>query len=203
MGVGDPPTPRLRLPSATPTQGAATRLLRQNFPFLPREMWFDPRMRFHTALLLIAAVFLGAAPAWAGGNKGKATRISFHIETVATDNPKMIFPHEIFGKQRFFRRIPEISSKDLVAFSPFPAEDQASYGAIFQLKDAARRRLAAVTADNLGKWLVCGAFGRIVDGVLVDEPVDDGAIVIWRGLSLEEIKLLDKAMPRIGEKKKR
>lgn len=160
-------------------------------------------MRFHSTLLLFAAVLLGVSPVFAGGNKGKAARVSFHIETVATDNPKMIFPHEMFGQQRFFRRIPEVSSKDLVAFSPFPAEDQASYGAIFQLKDTARRRLAAVTADNIGKWLVCQAFGRIVDGVLVDEPVDDGAIVIWRGLSLEEIKLLDEAMPRIGEKKKK
>jgi hypothetical protein len=115
----------------------------------------------------------------------------------------MIFPHDVFGKQRFFRRIPDISSKDLVAFSPFPAEDQASYGVMFQLKPSAQRRLAAVTAESIGKWLVCQAFGRIVDGVLVDEPISDGALVIWRGLSIEEIRELDEAMPRIGEKKKK
>ena len=166
-------------------------------------MCFHPGMKLFTALLAIAAGLAFVPPALAGGDKGKAARVSFHIETEGTDNPKMIFPHEMFGKQRFFRRIPDVSSKDLVAFSPFPSEDQASYGAIFQIKDTARRRLAAVTADNIGKWMVCQAFGRIVDGVLVDEPVDDGAIVIWAGLSLEEIKELDKAMPRIGEKKER
>lgn len=165
-------------------------------------MWFHPGMRFFTVLLALAALLAVAPNAVAGGNK-KAARVSFHIETEGTDNPKMIFPHEVFGKQRFFRRIPDISSRDLVAFSPFPSEDQASYGAMFQLKDAARRRLAAVTADNIGRWLVCQAFGRIVDGVLVDEPIDDGAVVIWRGLSLEEIQELDKAMPRIGGKKER
>jgi hypothetical protein len=145
---------------------------------------------------------MGTAAAWAGGDK-KMAQISFHIETEGTDNPKMIFSAEIIGKQRFFRRMPEISSKDLVAFTPFPADDQASYGVLFQLKDNARRRLAAITAVNQGKWLLAQAFGRAVDGVLVDEPVDDGAIVIWKGLSLEEIHELDAAMPRIGEKKKR
>ena len=143
-------------------------------------------------------MLLGISAAWAGGDK-KPPQVSFHIETEATDNPKMIFPHQVMGEQRYFRRIPEISSKDLVAFTPFPADDQASYGAIFQLKNAARRRLAAVSSVNRGKWLVCQAFGRIVDGVVVDEPVDDGAIVIWKGLTLEEIRELDKAMPRVGE----
>jgi len=145
---------------------------------------------------------LGTFVAFAGGEK-KAVQISFHIETEATDNPKMIFPFQVMGKQRFFRRLPEIASKDLVAFSPFPAEDQASYGAVFQLKDNARRRLAAVTTVNQGRWLVSQAFGRIVDGVVIDQPVDDGVIVIWKGLTLEEIRELDTSIPRIGEEKKR
>lgn len=138
----------------------------------------------------------------AGGDKGKPTNVSFHIETEGTDNPKMIFPHEVMGKQRFFRRIPEVSSRDFVAFSPFPSEDQASYGAVFQLKDNARRRFAAVSAVNEGRWLVCLAFGRIIDGVLIDGPVDDGVIVVWKNLSLDEIRQLDTSLPRIGQKKK-
>jgi hypothetical protein len=96
-----------------------------------------------------------------------------------------------------------VSSIDYVAFSPFPADDQASYGVLLQLKDNARRRLAAVSQINSGKWLVCKAFGRIVDGVLVEDPVDDGLVVVWKGLSIEEIVLLDEALPRIGEKKKK
>lgn len=169
-----------------------------DFPFLLCGMWFHRRMNFFTALLAFAALLLLTPSALAGGNKGKSAQVSFHIETEATDNPKMMFPHQVMGKQRFFRRIPEISSSDLLAFSPFPAQDQASYGAVFQLKDTARRRLAAVTTNSIGKWLVCQAFGRIIDGVLVDGPINDGAIVIWQGLSLEEVKEIDKQMPRIG-----
>ncbi|MGJ8634321.1 MAG: hypothetical protein ACSHX7_10405, partial [Luteolibacter sp.] len=157
-------------------------------------------MAIARTLVVFLILLVGVECVWAGGKK-EAAKISFHIETDATDNPKMIFPHEIYGKQRFFRRIPEVATSDFVAFSPFPAKDQASYGAVFQLKGKARRRLAAITSISIGKWLVCQAFGRIVDGVMVDDVVDDGAIVIWRGLTLEEIREIDKTVPRIGEKK--
>lgn len=156
-------------------------------------------MRLISRLLICLLLLFPAGGVLAGGNKGKKVNASFHIETEGSDNPKMIFPYNISGKQRFFRRIPEISSKDLVAFTPFPAEDQSSYGVIFQLKDTSRKRLAAVTTNNSGRWLVCQAFGRIVDAVLIDGAVDDGAIVIWQGLALQEILELDKALPRVGE----
>jgi hypothetical protein len=148
-------------------------------------------------------VFLIAftALAWAGGDK-KLAQVSFHIETEASDNPKMIFPYEILGKERYFRRMPEISSKDFVAFSPFPSDDQTSYGMIIQLKDVAGQRLTAVTTSNQDKLLVCQAFGRVVDAVMIDRPVNDRVIIVWKGLTLDEIRELDKVTPRIGEKKK-
>ncbi|MDP4625140.1 MAG: hypothetical protein NWT08_08380 [Akkermansiaceae bacterium] len=149
--------------------------------------------------LLICLLLFPAGNLLAGGNKGKSVNISFHIETEGSDNPKMIIPQMIAGKQRFFRRLPEISSKDLAAFTPFPADDQASYGVVFQIKGKAHQRFEAVTTDNRGRWLLCQAFGRAVDAVLIDEPVTDGAIVIWKGITLEEVHELDKAMPRIGE----
>ena len=150
----------------------------------------------------VAALVFLAGGVMAGGNKGKKVDISFHIETEAFDNPKMIFPHDVMGKQRFFRRIPEVSSNDYIAFTPFPADDQASYGAILQLKDNVGRRLAAVTQSSSGKWLVCKAFGRIVDSVLIEDAVEDAVLVIWKGLTLEEIQQMDESIPRIGEKKK-
>ncbi len=159
--------------------------------------------KLQQTILLIALIGGVLAPLAQGGGKKEVARMSFHIETEASDNPKMIFPHTIFGQQRYFRRIPDISSADFVAFSPFPAEDQMSYGAIFQLKGNAARRLAAVTSINIGRWFVCQAFGRIVDGVLIDEPINDGRVVIWRGLALAEIGELDKSIPRFGEGKPR
>jgi hypothetical protein len=151
---------------------------------------------------LFVFLFMFTTIAWAGGDK-KLAQISFHVETDASDNPKMILTHEFLGKKRYFRRVPDIASKDFVAFKPFPADDQASYGILIQLKESSGKRLAAVTTANQGKFLACQAFGRVVDGVIIDMPVSDRAIVIWKGLTLDEIRELDKVLPRIGEKKKK
>ena len=41
--------------------------------------------------------------------------------------------------------------------------------------------------------------GRPVDMVEIDQPVDDGFIVIWKGITEADIRLYDDAVPRIGE----
>ncbi len=150
----------------------------------------------------IMCLLIFAGFAFAGGNKGKVAYVSFHMQTEGTDNPKMIVELELKGRKMYFRRLPELSSRDFQAFSPFPSEDQASYGVVFQLKDSARKRFAAITTANQGQWLVCEAFGRVIDGVMIDGPVDDGLVVVWKNLTIEEIKKLDEGLPRIGQKKK-
>jgi hypothetical protein len=37
---------------------------------------------------------------------------------------------------------------------------------------------------------------------MIDRPVNDRTIIVWKGLTLDEIRELDKVVPRIGEKKK-
>jgi hypothetical protein len=152
--------------------------------------------------LLFLALFSLTTFAFAGGDK-KVAQISFHVETEASDNPKMIFPYELAGKQRYFRRMPEISSKDFVSFNPFPADDQTSYGVLIQLKESSGKRLTAVTTADQGKYMVCQAFGRVVDALTIDQPVNDRVIIVWKGLTLDEIRELDKVLPRIGQEKEK
>ena len=45
--------------------------------------------------------------------------------------------------------------------------------------------------------------GRVVDAVLIDKQVDDGYMVIWKGIGKAEIDAFDAMVPRIGEKKPR
>lgn len=158
----------------------------------------------HFRITWICLLFVALAPdLHASGKAGEAATLSFHIETEQNENPKMIFQHQVNGQVRFFRRIPEIGTKDVVAFSPFPADGNEGYGILFQLKPNAARRLAAVTSANQGRYLAAQANGRIVDVVLIDQPVNDDKIVIWKGITEAEIKLYDEAAPRIGEQKKR
>ncbi|MFU8893915.1 MAG: hypothetical protein ACNA8L_09830 [Luteolibacter sp.] len=142
--------------------------------------------------------------AQSGGKAGEEAIVSFHIETEHAENPNMVFPIEAGGKTRYFRRMPEIAAKDIAAFRPFPGDDGANtYGIVFQLKKAAARRLANISNANQGRMLLAMTSGRPVDMVMIDQQVDDGFIVIWKGITEAEIRLYDQAVPRIGDDKKK
>jgi len=141
--------------------------------------------------------------AFASGKKESKVSITFHMETEATDNPKMIFPQLANGQQRFFRRMPEIGTKDIVSFSPFPSEAGDDYGIAVKLKSNALNRLAAVTNANQGKWMISQVNGRVVDGFFIDKQIDDGVLVIWKGVTLADITLLDEELPRAGSEGKK
>lgn len=154
-----------------------------------------PRMTALVALFALVLTPVGKA----GGKAGEMGMVTFHLETEEGGNPKMVFPQMDEGKQRFFIRTPEISMNDIVAFAPFPAGTGEEYGVVFQLRDAAKRRLNAISLTNQGRFLLAQANGRVVDGVIIDKPVDDGVIVIWKGLTANDVKLFDEALPRIGQ----
>jgi hypothetical protein len=164
---------------------------------------FTPPMQSRLAALMMTAVLALAAPAFAGGKKEVKSTVSFHIETAGTDNPKMIVPHAIGGQQRYFMRSPEIDSKEVQSFSPFPSEVPEQYGIVITVKPTAVGRLAAVTNVNQGRWMIAQLNGRIVDGVIIDKQISDGRLVIWSGVTLQDIALLDQQYPRTGEEGKK
>lgn len=140
---------------------------------------------------------------FAGGKKEPKASITFHMETEGTDNPKMIFPQMANGQTRYFRRSPEITLKDMTSFRPFPTQNGEGYGIVLKLKPHATNRFAAITAANQGRWLISQVNGRAVDGVMIDKPVNDGFIVIWKGINDADIAILDEEMPRTGAENKK
>jgi len=153
-----------------------------------------------TRLLLITACLVASAlPAAASGKKGDNAGISFHLETEEGGNPKMVFKQLVAGKERWFQTTPEITTKTIASFSPFPSDDESSYGVAIQLDRRGSNRLAAMTTANKDKFLVAVVNGRVVDAVIIDKQVTDGMIVIWKGVALPEIKAFDKVKPRLGE----
>jgi hypothetical protein len=159
-------------------------------------------MNLRIAALAALLTLIVAPVGKAGGKAGEMGMVTFHLETEAGGNPKMVFSQMDNGKERFFNRTPEITMKDMVAFSPFPSGAGDEYGLVFQLKEPAQRRLNAVSIANQGKFLLAQANGRVVDGVVIDKPVEDGVIVIWKGITTDEVKLFDKVLLRIGDKGK-
>lgn len=155
------------------------------------------------AAFIMTLVLALAPAAFAGGKKEAKSTVSFHIETAATDNPKMIVPQHIGGQQRFFMRSPDVDSKDIQSFSPFPSEVPDQYGIVFTVKPAAVGRLAAVTNVSQGSWMIAQLNGRVVDGVVIDKQIGDGRLVVWSGVTLQDITLLDQQYPRTGEEGKK
>lgn len=150
-------------------------------------------------LFPIACLILCSLPATASGKKGEETGVSFHLETEAGGNPKMVFTQLTAGKERDFYRTPEITTKSVISFSPFPSEDEGTYGVVLQLDRRGANRLGAITAANPERWLLAMVNGRVVDAVLIDKQVADGMLVIWKGVTLQEVKAFDKVVPRLGE----
>ncbi len=160
-------------------------------------------MKSCVAAFLMVAILALAPALFGGGKKENKASVTFHLETEATDNPKMIFPQGVGDQTRYFRRMPEIGIKDIVSFSPFPADTGEGFGIVFKLKSNAVNRFAAVTAANQDRWLISQLNGRAVDGVIIDKQVNDGFIVIWKGVTLADVKILDEEIPRTGEENKK
>ncbi len=166
-------------------------------------MCFNRAMKSHIAALTMIIALALAPPVFAGGKKENKASITFHMETEGTDNPKMIFPQMANGQTRYFRRTPDVSLKDVISFRPFPADRDQGFGLLLKLKPSAVNRLSALTTANQGRWLISQVNGRAVDGVLIDKPLNDGFIVIWKGVTDADIAILDKDLPRIGAEKKK
>ena len=124
------------------------------------------------------------------------------MEAHAAEAPRFAREVKTLAGMKHFRKIPEVSSKDIVAFSPFPADDKQTYGLVFQLNTQASRRLRTATNRHQGKHLLALVNGQAMGIVYIDKPVTDGILVIWSGVKLENIKLYDKIAPRIGENEK-
>lgn len=150
---------------------------------------------------LLAAVLLSTLlvpTALAGGKKAEKLVVSFHLQGDAAEGPKHVFPQLTAGQQIHYRINPEFSTRDVVAFTSFPADDGVSYGVILQLGKQARMRLTSISAANRGNYLLALVNGQVRDAVVIDRGVDDGLLVIWQRITAAEIRAADELMPRIG-----
>ena len=153
--------------------------------------------------LILVFVFLFPTLVIAGGKKTPPASVTFHLEGTEGEAPRFAREVRTLAGKRFFRKVPEVSTRDVVAFSPFPADDKVSYGIVFKLNKQASRRLQSTTSAHRGKLLLALVNGQAVGVVRIDKPVTDGILVIWSGITQQEIKKYDMLAPRIGEDQKK
>ncbi|MGJ8696346.1 MAG: hypothetical protein ACSHYF_08500 [Verrucomicrobiaceae bacterium] len=152
-------------------------------------------MRCLLPFLLLAAL---SPLLHAMGKKPDPITLTFHMQSQEEEGPKMVFSLPVYGQKIFFRRSPEVVTKDIKGFSPFAAEN-GGFGATLVLSKAAAARLAAITTQNQRSWFVAMFNGRALDAVLIDQPVRDGRLVVWQGITLDEVHRFDLMVPRIGD----
>lgn len=140
----------------------------------------------------------------AAGKKQPAVTVRFHTETTAQGETPFAIPAILQYPPRrvFLSRVPEISERNITAVYPFPAAD-GTLGCAFKLDGNGRFALETLSTDKRGSSLVAYLNGRQVIDMQIDKPVRDGVVTISRGLAPQEIELLQKKFPTLGQGKKR
>ena len=97
-------------------------------------------------------------------------------------------------------KMPRISEQDVVAFSPYPAQDE-TYGALIQLDEHGRVVLDTLRVERRGGFLFVFINGRLVTQLQIDKRVSDGKIYIPSGLAAADIDLMKKDWRLISQRK--
>lgn len=129
--------------------------------------------------------------------KPKGPFIGMHPEGDKNEGPRMVRPDNVGGQVVFFRISPEVSGRHFGAYAPFMADD-GSFGVQLQLKEEGERAVQVMCSTYQGKLVRIIVNGRPVDTVRLDRPPTDGKIIIWTGLTKQDLLLFDKSMKRSG-----
>ncbi len=116
--------------------------------------------------------------------------VRFHVQTAELDG-SFSTPVQLTNppKTIYVEKVPSISERDIVSFSPYKAAD-GSYGAAFQLDRHGQLTLQTLTLEKHGAILLATVNGRPVTPLAIDKPVSDGIIYLPFGLSLADVKAL-------------
>lgn len=145
---------------------------------------------------LLSVLAMPASVNGAGRKKG-GFFISFHVEGDKSEGDRRVAEDSIDGRTVYFRRTPLITHKHLDGYWPFPAED-GTWGAAFRLTSTGQRRLNTAGLTERGRLLRVVVNMRMADVLLIDKQPEDGMIVVWKGLTDDDLRQLEKQMPQLA-----
>lgn len=156
-----------------------------------------PAMRFMRFLLPLLGLCLIAA-----ASKPKVS-VRFHVEVNEVNGEPFSIKSKVpgSGQNLTLSKIASISEDDIKAIYPFPAVD-GSFGCAFRLDEHGNLMISTLSNESRGGTMVGFINGRAVTAMLIDRQITDGMVFINRGIQPEEIQMLMKAFPVLGQKKK-
>jgi hypothetical protein len=105
------------------------------------------------------------------------------------------------GKDVAIQKTPWITEHDVMAFSPYRAQD-GTFGALFQLDEHGGVVLDSLSVERRGGFLFVFINGRMITELQIDKRVSDGKIYIPSGLTAEDIELMKKQWRLLGQRKR-
>jgi len=108
---------------------------------------------------------------------------------------------QLSGKEVAIEKMPWLSERDVIAFSPYPAAN-GTYGALFQLDEHGRVVLDTLSIERRGSLLFVFINGRPITELAIDKRVSDGKIYIASGLTAADINLMKKDWRLLGPRKR-
>lgn len=147
---------------------------------------------------LAVALFVPASLLLMGnGQKADAFLITMHEESSADEAPKFATPVKLGSEMRqyYFKRVPTLTDRDVAYYYPFISEDGSSFGAGLKLTSKGTEALKALSLTHQGKLLGIRVSNAPYTAVMIDRPVDDGVVVIWKGLSKAHLKAFERRFP--------
>jgi hypothetical protein len=150
-------------------------------------------------ILMILVATMIPSLLFAGGKKSPTITIRLHGEGTASDGPSFSSEVQLNNPpvKIFMRNVPVTSERDIKAFFPFPGNDGQA-GAYFRLDAHGANKLQQFTVEDKGRTAVVLINGRIVANMKINAAVNDGILYVPGGIQAEEILLLQKQFPLIG-----
>ncbi len=127
--------------------------------------------------------------------------VTCHVQSNEVEHPSEIMHLTIDGQDMTFKKVPEFSQRSVAAFEPFPADPGQGNGVTLQLDAKGKNYLEAASRLNQGMIMLTMINAVPVDMVQLDKPITDGRFTIWRGVSDQTIKEMDKFYPRLNRLK--
>ena len=135
----------------------------------------------------------------------KQRHVTFRVHAQANPRDTEVFSTSVrarfSGKDIRIEKLPWISERDVIAFSPYPAPD-GTYGALLQFDDHGRVVLDTLSVERRGRFLFVFVNGRFVTQLQVDKRVSDGKIYIPSGLTAADVDLMKKDWRLMGQRKR-
>src|SRR5260370_38573986 len=90
------------------------------------------------------------------------------------------------GKDIAIEKLAWISEHDVIAFSPYPAQN-GTFGALFQLDDHGRVVLDTLSVERLGRFLFLFINARMITELQIAKRLSDGKIYVRSGLTAADV----------------